>query len=51
MHDRFGTVAVQLWTHDAVTLNAEFDKMAAERPMYFSYNGWDGGHDVMGYTP
>ncbi len=21
----------------------------AERPMYFSYNGWDGGHDVTGY--
>ncbi len=22
-----------------------------ERPMYFSYNGWDGGHDVVGYIP
>ncbi len=21
----------------------------AERPIYFSYNGWDGGHDVTGY--
>ncbi len=21
----------------------------AERPMYFTYNGWDGGHDVTGY--
>ncbi len=23
----------------------------AERPMYFNYLGWDGGHDVVGYTP
>jgi hypothetical protein len=23
----------------------------AERPMYFNYNGWTGGHDVVGYTP
>jgi hypothetical protein len=22
----------------------------AERPMYFDYNGWTGGHDVVGYT-
>ncbi len=22
-----------------------------ERPMYFSYHGWDGGHDVVGYNP
>jgi len=22
-----------------------------ERPMYFNYNGWDGGHDVVGYVP
>ncbi|MEW6554690.1 MAG: IPT/TIG domain-containing protein [Actinomycetota bacterium] len=22
----------------------------AERPMYFNYNGWDGGHDVVGYN-
>ncbi len=22
----------------------------AERPMYFNYNGWDGGHDVTGYV-
>jgi Tol biopolymer transport system component len=22
-----------------------------ERPMYFTYNGWTGGHDVVGYTP
>ncbi len=22
-----------------------------ERPMYFNYLGWDGGHDVVGYTP
>ncbi len=29
LHDRFGTVAVQLWTHDAATLQAEFDEMAS----------------------
>jgi len=23
----------------------------AERPMYFSFRGWDGGHDVVGYIP
>ena len=23
--------------------------VVAERPMYFSYNGWDGGHDVVGF--
>jgi len=22
-----------------------------ERPMYFDYNGWTGGHDVVGFTP
>ncbi len=22
-----------------------------ERPIYFIYNGWDGGHDVVGYMP
>jgi hypothetical protein len=23
-----------------------------ERPMYFNFNGvWNGGHDVMGFTP
>jgi hypothetical protein len=25
--------------------------VVVERPMYFIYNGWDGGHDVVGYTP
>ncbi|NPV58670.1 MAG: hypothetical protein HPY75_03275 [Actinobacteria bacterium] len=25
--------------------------IVAERPMYFSWNGWDGGHDVVGYAP
>ncbi len=24
--------------------------IVAERPMYFDYNGWDGGHDVVGAT-
>ncbi len=23
--------------------------IVAERPMYFNYNGWDGGHDVVGF--
>jgi hypothetical protein len=22
-----------------------------ERPMYFDYQGWTGGHDVVGYMP
>ena len=22
-----------------------------ERPMYFSYSGWDGGHDIIGEKP
>ena len=22
-----------------------------ERPMYFDYNGWTGGHDVVGFVP
>jgi hypothetical protein len=27
-------------------------KIIAERPMYFNYNGvWTGGHDVVGFTP
>jgi FtsP/CotA-like multicopper oxidase with cupredoxin domain len=27
-------------------------KIVAERPMYFNYNGvWTGGHDVVGFTP
>lgn len=25
--------------------------MIVERPMYFDYNGWTGGHDVVGYVP
>jgi hypothetical protein len=25
--------------------------IVAERPMYFNYNGWTGGHDVVGYVP
>ena len=26
--------------------------IVVERPMYFIYGpGWDGGHDVVGYTP
>ncbi len=26
----------------------ENNKTAAERPMYFDYGGWNGGHDVVG---
>ena len=25
--------------------------IVVERPMYFNYNGWGGGHDVVGYQP
>lgn len=25
--------------------------VVAERPMYFTFRGWDGGHDVLGYYP
>ncbi len=25
--------------------------IVAERPMYFNYNGWDGGHDALGVVP
>ncbi len=25
--------------------------IVAERPMYFDFYGWDGGHDVVGYVP
>jgi len=25
--------------------------IVVERPMYFAYSGWDGGHDVVGYVP
>jgi P pilus assembly chaperone PapD len=27
------------------------EPVIVERPMYFDYNGWTGGHDVVGYTP
>ncbi|OFW58978.1 MAG: hypothetical protein A2Y75_00375 [Candidatus Solincola sediminis] len=26
-------------------------QIVAERPMYFNFRGWDGGHDVIGYYP
>lgn len=25
--------------------------IVVERPMYFNFRGWDGGHDVVGYVP
>jgi hypothetical protein len=35
--------------HD-VTIRITSDKpVAAERPMYFNYNGWTGGHEVVGF--
>ncbi len=27
------------------------EPIIVERPMYFDYNGWTGGHDVAGYAP
>lgn len=36
----------QLSVRLAVT---EGPPVVAERPMYFDYNGWDGGHDVVGF--
>jgi hypothetical protein len=26
-------------------------QIIAERPMYFNYNGWTGGHDAVGFVP
>ncbi|MDD5747580.1 MAG: DUF5719 family protein [Actinomycetota bacterium] len=35
--------------HD-VSARVQADKpVVAERPMYFNYNGWTGGHDVVGF--
>jgi hypothetical protein len=35
--------------HD-VSAQVSSDKpVVAERPMYFNYNGWTGGHDVVGF--
>ncbi|MBN2025762.1 MAG: hypothetical protein JW854_03205 [Actinobacteria bacterium] len=31
--------------------NVSSDSFVAERPMYFNYNGWDGGHTVVGCPP
>ena len=28
----------------------EGPEIVAERPIYFDFNGWDGGHDVVGYV-
>lgn len=38
----------QLSTRIVVTAGS---RIVAERPMYFNYSGWTGGHDVMGFTP
>ncbi len=39
----------QVGAGKSVSAKVESDqKIVAERPMYFNYAGWDGGHDVMG---
>jgi hypothetical protein len=35
--------------HDVSTKITSDKPVVAERPMYFDYNGWTGGHDVVGF--
>jgi hypothetical protein len=35
--------------HDVSTKTSSDKPVVAERPMYFNYNGWTGGHDVVGF--
>ena len=35
--------------HDVSTQVSSDQPVVAERPMYFNYNGWTGGHDVIGF--
>ncbi|MBU4359553.1 MAG: IPT/TIG domain-containing protein [Actinobacteria bacterium] len=35
--------------HDVSTQVTSSKPVVAERPMYFNYNGWTGGHDVVGF--
>ena len=35
--------------HDVSTKMSSDKPVVAERPMYFNYNGWTGGHDVVGF--
>ncbi len=48
------TLAVNAHAGEGYQLSARLTVIAgpaivAERPMYFNYNGWDGGHDVVGF--
>ncbi len=39
-------------TNQDISAKVSSDKpIVAERPMYFDYNGWTGGHDVVGFVP
>ena len=49
-----GTVLVNSDAGANKSISAEITSdqpVIVERPMYFNYNGWTGGHDVVGYTP
>ena len=35
--------------HDVSTQVTSSKPVVSERPMYFNYNGWTGGHDVVGF--
>jgi hypothetical protein len=49
------TIAVNVDAGADLAISAELSSnkpIIVERPMYFSYGGaWNGGHDVLGYTP
>jgi surface antigen len=50
------TVPVNQHAGEGLQLSARINVISgpgliAERPMYFDYQSWDGGHDVMGYAP
>ena len=36
--------------HDVATLVTSTGPVVAERPVYFNYQGWTGGHDVVGFS-
>jgi len=37
--------------HDFSTEVTSSQPIIVERPMYFDFNGWTGGHDVVGFVP
>ena len=51
-HSRYTvTVADEVGANQDVSVHLVGDSpFGAERPMYFNYNGWTGGHDVAGVT-